>query len=137
VQAYFRMRVDATGIVPTPPGTELTGAGYEYFPQALGAAIRLAARKTAKPIYVTESGIGTDDDTRRIAWLDASIAEVERCTAEGIDVKSYLYWSLLDNFEWTQGYGQRFGLVGVERETFARTVKPSARHFARLIEASR
>jgi beta-glucosidase len=133
VQAYFRFRIDAGGIVANPPGTELTGAGYEFYPAALGGAIRLAARKTDKPIYVTESGIGTDDDTRRIAWLDASIAEVEACRAEGIDVKSYIYWSLLDNFEWTQGYGQRFGLVSVNRETFVRTPKPSARHFAQLI----
>ena len=137
VQAYFRMRVGAKGIVPPPPGTEMTGAGYEYFPQALGRAVRLAARKTKKPIFVTESGIGTDDDTRRIAWLDASIAEVEKCIADGIDVKSYIYWSLLDNFEWTQGYGQHFGLVSVDRDTFVRKLKPSARHFAQLVRASR
>jgi beta-glucosidase len=133
VQAYFRFRVGSAGILPTPPGTEMTGAGYEYYPQALGGAIRLAARKTRKPVYVTESGIGTDDDTRRIAWLDASLAEVDRCIAEGIDVRSYIYWSLLDNFEWTQGYGQRFGLVSVDRTSFVRMMKPSARHFAILI----
>jgi beta-glucosidase len=137
VQAYFRIRVDATGIVPAPPGTEMTGAGYEYYPQALGTAIRLAASRTAKPIFVTESGIGTDDDTRRIAWLDASVAEVERCIAEGIDVKSYIYWSLLDNFEWTQGYRQRFGLVSVDRDSFVRQMKPSARHFANLVGSRR
>jgi beta-glucosidase len=86
---------------------------------------------------VTESGIGTDDDTRRVAWLDASIAEVERCVADGINVKSYIYWSLLDNFEWTQGYSQRFGLVAVDRNTLVRTPKASARHFAQLIGGSR
>jgi beta-glucosidase len=96
--------------------------------------IRLAARKTTKPIFVTESGIGTDDDTRRIAWLDATVAEVEKCLSDGIKVGSYIYWSLLDNFEWTQGYGQRFGLVGVDRDTFVRTPKPSSRHLARLIQ---
>ena len=133
VQAYTRFRVDSKGIVPPPQGAELTAAGYEYYPQALGQMIRLAARKTRKPIYVTESGIGTDDDTRRIAWLDACVAEVERCLGDGIDVKSYIYWSLLDNFEWTQGYGQRFGLVAVDRGTFARTPKPSSRHLAELI----
>jgi beta-glucosidase len=133
VQAYFRIRVDSKGIVPPTPGTEMTAAGYEYFPQALGDAIRLAARKTSKPIFVTESGIATDDDTRRIAWLDACVAEVERCLGEGIDVRSYLYWSLLDNFEWTQGYGQHFGLVAVDRHSFVRTPKPSAQHFARLV----
>ncbi|WP_245646724.1 glycoside hydrolase family 1 protein [Sphingomonas soli] len=133
VQTYTRMRADANGLMPPPEGAELTGAGYEYYPQALGHTIRLAARKTVRPIYVTETGIGTDNDARRIAWLDASIAEVERCQAEGIAVHSYIYWSLLDNFEWTQGYGQRFGLVDVDRASFVRSMKPSARHYARLI----
>jgi beta-glucosidase len=133
VQAYTRFRFDSKGILAAPSGAELTAAGYEYYPQALGQVIRVAARKTRKPIFVTESGIATDDDTRRIAWLDASIAEVERCLGEGIAVGSYLYWSLLDNFEWTQGYSQHFGLVGVDRDTFVRTLKPSARHFSRLI----
>jgi beta-glucosidase len=137
VQAYFRMRVDATGIVQPPPGTPMTDAGYELYPQALGGAVRLAARKTAKPIYVTESGIAAADDSRRVAWLDASVAEVRKCLDEGIAVNSYIYWSLLDNFEWTQGYSQRFGLVSVDRDSFARTPKPSARHFAELIRASR
>jgi len=133
VQAYTRFRFDSNGMLPARAGAELTAAGYEYYPQALGKMIRLAARKTRKPIYVTESGIATDDDTRRIAWLDACVAEVERCLADGIDVRSYMYWSLLDNFEWTQGYGQHFGLVAVDRETFARTPKPSSGHFAGLI----
>jgi beta-glucosidase len=135
VQAYTRFRFDSKGIVPAPAGAEMTAAGYEYYPQALGATIRLAASKTKKPIYVTESGIATDDDTRRIAWLDACVAEVERCLADGIDVRSYIYWSLLDNFEWTQGYGQHFGMVAVDRETFVRTPKPSTQHLARLIRS--
>jgi beta-glucosidase len=133
VQAYTRVRLDAKGAVPPPPGAEMTAAGYEYYPQALGHVIRLAARKTTKPIFVTESGIATDDDTRRIGWLDDSLAEVRKCLDEGIDVKSYIYWSLLDNFEWTQGYGQHFGMVAVDRQTFARTLKPSTQHFASLI----
>ena len=133
VQAYTRLRFDSKGIAPSPPGAQMTAAGYEYYPQALGDIIRLAARKARKPIFVTESGIATDDDTRRIAWLDASVAEVQRCLGEGIDVRSYIYWSLLDNFEWTQGYGQHFGLVAVNRDTFVRTPKPSAKHLARLI----
>ncbi|MGN6620653.1 MAG: glycoside hydrolase family 1 protein [Sphingomonas sp.] len=133
VQTYTRLRFDAKGPVAPPSGAEITAAGYEYYPQALGETIRLAARKTSKPIYVTESGIATDDDSRRVAWLDACIAEVRQCIADGIPVHSYLYWSLLDNFEWTQGYSQRFGLVAVDRATFKRTPKPSAAHFAAII----
>ena len=137
VQAYFRFRVDAHGIMPALAGTVMTDAGYEYYPQALSGALRLAARKTKKPIYVTESGIAAEDDRRRIAWLDDCVAELRKCMAEGIDVKSYIYWSLLDNFEWTQGYSQRFGLVAVGRTSFARTPKPSARHFAELAKGRR
>jgi len=137
VQAYFRFRVGEAGIEEPPPGTPKTDAGYEYYPPALRGAIRLAARKTGKPIYVTESGIAAADDARRIDWLDASLVEVQKCIAEGIPVRGYIYWSLLDNFEWTQGYGQQFGLASVDRETFVRKAKPSARHFANLIEAWR
>jgi beta-glucosidase len=133
VQAYTRIRVDSKGIMPAPSGAELTAAGYEYNPQALGQVIRLAAQKTGKAIYITESGIGTDDDARRIAWLNDSVAEVERSLGEGLHVRSYIYWSLLDNFEWTQGYRTHFGLVAVDRDTFVRTAKPSAQHLARLI----
>ena len=136
VQTYTRFRFDSKGGVPAPAGAEMTAAGYEYYPQALGDMIRLAARNTRKPIYVTETGIATDDDTRRVAWLDATVGEVERCVGEGIDVRSYIYWSLLDNFEWTQGYGQHFGLVAVDRNTFTRTLKPSAKHLARLARRS-
>jgi beta-glucosidase len=131
VQTYSRLRFDAKGIVPPPPGAELTAAGYEYYPQALGATIRLAARRTAKPIYVTETGIATRDDDRRIAFIDATVAQVRHCMAEGIDVKGYVYWSLLDNYEWTKGYDQQFGLVSVDRTTFGRTPKPSAAHLGR------
>lgn len=134
VQTYTRLRLDDKTVVPVP-GAENTAAGYEYYPPALGATIRLAAKKTNKPIYVTETGIATDDDARRVAWIDETIAEIRKCIDEGIAVKSYMYWSLLDNFEWTSGYGQHFGLVSVDRKTFKRTPKPSAWHLGRRAKA--
>jgi len=110
----------------------MTGAHYEFYPQALGGTIRFAHERIGRPIYVTENGLCTDDDTRRIAYLDAALAEVRQCLAEGIDVHSYICWSLLDNFEWTRGYGERFGLVHVDYETFERTPKPSAHHLGNI-----
>ena len=126
VQTYMRLIYDAKGWVPWPKGAEMTQAGYEFYPQALAATIRWAHRTIGKPIYVTESGIATDDDTRRIAFIDQALDGVRACLDEGIPVHSYLYWSLLDNFEWTSGYGKHFGLVAVDRKTFKRTPKPSA-----------
>jgi beta-glucosidase len=131
VQTYTRLRFDRQGIVPPPKGAELTDAGYEYYPQALAATIRWAHKTIGKPIYVTESGIGTDDDARRIAFIDQALDGVHACIAEGIPVHSYMYWSLLDNFEWSSGYKKHFGLVAVNLETFKRTPKPSARYLGR------
>jgi beta-glucosidase len=132
VQTYSRVLVGPHGRLPTPEGAEMTGANYEFYPQALGGTIRFAQERIGRPIYVTESGICTDDDTRRIAYLDQALAEVRKCLDDGIDVRSYICWSLLDNFEWTHGYGERFGLVEVDFDTFARTPKPSAYHLGNI-----
>ena len=78
------------------------------------------------PILVTENGIATGDDHKRIAYIDEAMREVLQCVAEGMDVRGYLYWSLLDNFEWALGYAPTFGLVAVDRRTFARHPRPSA-----------
>lgn len=136
VQTYTRFVFDETGMKSPPPGAEMTLAGYEFYPQALANTIRWAHAAIGKPIYVTESGIATHDDARRIAFIDAALDGVRDCLDEGIPVHSYLYWSLLDNFEWTSGYGVPFGLVAVDLETFKRTPKPSAIHFGRLARAN-
>lgn len=132
VQTYTRVRVGPKGPLPPAPEAEMTTAGYEFYPQALGNTIRLAHARVGRPIIVTESGIATDDDTRRIAFIDGALAEVRRCLADGIPVGGYICWSLLDNFEWTRGYRERFGLVHVDYETFARTPKPSAHHLGAI-----
>jgi len=138
VQTYTRFRIGPEG--PRSPGhdwsdltrelvetDQTTQMGYEYYPQALGGAIRRAAKSCPGiPIFVTESGIATANDAKRIAYIDSAIREVQACLAEGVDVRSYLYWSWLDNFEWAFGYAPKFGLVGVDRQTFTRHPKPSA-----------
>jgi beta-glucosidase len=128
VQTYMRLLYDSKGWVPWPKGAEMTAAGYEFRPQALAETIRWAHRTIGKPIYVTENGIATDDDSRRIAFIDQALDGVRACLDEGIPVHSYLYWSLLDNFEWTSGYDKHFGLVAVDLKSFSRAPKPSARH---------
>ena len=126
VQAYSRTRVGAGGPLPAAPGAEVTQMGYEFYPEALEATIRNAARGSGCPILVTENGIGSEDDTRRIAYTQRALEGVQRCLADGIDVRGYIHWSMLDNFEWTQGYRPKFGLIAVDRATQLRTPKPSA-----------
>lgn len=136
VQTYTRIRVGKNGPLPPPDGAEKTGAGYEFYPQALGNTVRYAAETTGKPIYVTENGIATDDDKRRIAYIDGALAALRKAKADGIDIRGYFHWSLLDNFEWTAGYTQKFGLVSVDRKSFTRIPKPSARHLGAIAKRS-
>ena len=113
-----------------------TQLGQEFYPQALGATIRRAWRGAGgTPILVTESGIATSDDEKRIRYMRLALQEVLGALTAGIDVRSYLYWSLLDNFEWSLGYRPTFGLVAVDRDTFTRTPKPSADWFGEVARA--
>jgi len=128
VQAYTRGRVGKKGDLGPEPGVELTQMGYEFWPDALEACLRYAAARVSVPIYITESGIATDDDSRRIEYIRHSLAGVLRCLESGIDIRGYIHWSLLDNFEWIMGYRPKFGLVAVDRASQKRTVKPSAHY---------
>jgi beta-glucosidase len=101
--------------------------GYEFWPEALEQTVRYASAQAKVPVYVTENGIGTEDDTRRIEYIRRALAGVQNCLKDGIDGRGYIHWSLLDNFEWMLGYRPKFGLVAVNRETQERTPKPSAR----------
>lgn len=144
VQTYTRFRYGPEG--PRSPGhdwsdttrelvetDQTTQMGYEFYPQALGGAIRRAHRSCpGVPILVTESGIATSNDEKRIAFIDIALRETLACIEEGIDVRSYMYWSLLDNFEWLEGFRPRFGLFEVDYATFARRRRPSADLFAEL-----
>lgn len=137
VQCYTRLRFDERGMVAPPAGAELTLSGYEFYPQALANTIRWAHRAIGKPIYVTESGVAVNDDRRRIAFIDQALDGVRACLDEGIAVHSYIYWSLLDNFEWTSGYSIPFGLATVDRQSFRRTPRPSAWHLGAIARANR
>jgi beta-glucosidase len=127
VQCYSRTRFGPDGMLGPEDGVRLTQMGYEFWPEALEATIRRAWDVTRRvPILVTENGIGTDDDRERIEYVARALPGVLACLGDGIDVRGYVYWSLLDNFEWIFGYRPTFGLVAVDRETQRRTPKPSA-----------
>jgi beta-glucosidase len=127
VQTYTRARLGPDGALGPESGVPTTQMGYEFWPEALEGTIRRAWEKTGGlPVYVTENGIGTDDDDSRMEYVRRALAGVRHCLDDGIDVRGYFYWSLLDNFEWVLGYEPTFGLVAVDRETFERHPKPSA-----------
>jgi beta-glucosidase len=111
-------------------------------PEALTELLlRLEREYTDLPLLITENGAAFDDrldvdgvdDQRRVAYLREHVAAVERARAQGVDVRGYYIWSLLDNFEWEWGYGKRFGIVYVDYPTQRRIPKQSALWYRELI----
>ncbi|MBO0343668.1 beta-glucosidase [Roseibium sp. CAU 1637] len=151
---YTPMRVqhDATPTAPypqaniVPPSTDvpLTDIGWEVFETGLGDLIReVYARYDLPPCYITENGAcyndepvdGTIADQRRIDYLDKHLAVVAETASTDIPLKGYFLWSLMDNFEWAEGYKMRFGITHVDYTTQVRTLKDSAHWYRALVEA--
>lgn len=134
VQCYTKLVFGLEGLILRPEG-EFTEMGYLFWPQCVEYTIRRAASLTDIPIIMTENGIGTDDDGQRIRYLRGALDGLRNVVADGIDLRGYFQWSLLDNFEWTYGYRPKFGIVSVDRTTFARTPKPSAQWYGDAVRA--
>ncbi|RII20568.1 Beta-glucosidase A [Streptomyces sp. YIM 130001] len=138
VQVYTRHRIGTDGPLPLPEGTETTLTDWEYYPRALGEAVRHTAEVVGPqvPIMITENGIATGDDQRRIDYTDEALASLAAAMRDGVEVLGYLHWSALDNYEWGT-YRPTFGLIAVDRETFTRTPKQSARWLGALARSGR
>ncbi|QNA87040.1 glycoside hydrolase family 1 protein [Sphingomonas sp. So64.6b] len=132
VQTYERTYMGRERAIAPPATVPRRADGKPWEPEAIGGSIRYAHQATGKPILITENGIETDDDTERARFIPAAVAAVDAARRDGVPVIGYIHWSLLDNFEWFGGYRPKFGLVAVDRTTFKRTPKPSARVLARL-----
>lgn len=132
IQNYTRKLVGKDGALPVPEGAEVTQMGYEFYPDGIGHVIRHVAESLSIPILVTENGIGTDDDTRRVEYIRRAVQGVKSCLEDGLSVIGYIHWSLLDNFEWQEGYEKTFGLIAVDRATQKRMPKPSLKYLGSL-----
>jgi beta-glucosidase len=127
VQNYERSYYDGTGEVDAdgaPKHGGLFSGGSE--PLSLAGAVRYAYESTGRPIFVTEHGMSTAHDADRAAFIEPSLRGLLDVIEDGVPVLGYCHWTLMDNFEWIFGYSHQLGLHSVDRETFARTAKPSA-----------
>lgn len=117
---------------------ETNDLGWEIYPQGLtDLLVRVSTEYTKVPIYVTENGMSEDNDERRVAYYDAHLQAVNAAQKQGADVRGYFAWSLLDNYEWAEGYSSRFGIVHVDYETQKRTPKGSYRAFQGMLHNTR
>lgn len=103
----------------------LNQMGWASYPEGLAEALGWMKRYR-KPVLITENGTAEQDDLWRWRFIAGHLKQVEKAIAKGAPVIGYLYWSLLDNFEWHRGFGPRFGLIEVDDKTFERRVRPSA-----------
>jgi beta-glucosidase len=138
IQTYAETHLGPDGLpLPIPLGERMTQMAWTFSPEALGNTVRYAAAVTGVPVIVTENGVASEDDAERVEYVSRALAALRGAMDDAVDVRGYFYWSLLDNFEWAEGYRPKFGLVACDRETFVRTPKPSAAWYAAVVAQSR
>ena len=155
VNYYMPMRLSALpdSLLPFQmepiPGYPVTAFGWPVTPAGLTELLILLRDRygaALPPVYITENGCSADDqvstagvvgDEARISYLDGHIRAVREAMEAGVDVRGYFVWSLMDNFEWTEGFHQRFGLVHVDFATQRRTPKDSFGWYRNMIAAQR
>ena len=140
-----RVRAGAAGhpeVVPTPAGFPLTAFNWPVTPEALYWGPKFAHQRYAKPIFITENGLSCRDwpsldghvhDPQRIDFLTRHLRQLHRGISEGVPIEGYFHWSALDNFEWADGYKERFGLIYVDYATGQRIPKDSYHWYAQII----
>jgi len=114
-------------------GYGLTDMGWEIHPQGLEKVLGYASKLNV-PLIITENGIATHDDNRKIHFLKNHVDVIEKCIQKGFDIRGFFYWSLIDNYEWLQGLDSRFGLYTVDFESLERTPTKAALYYAHLIK---
>ncbi len=117
------------------PGVPVTNMGWASDPAWMRDVLN-EVRAMGKPVYVTENGISAGDDRVRQEYLPRVLRSVHAAIDDGVDVRGYFHWTMLDNFEWARGYSQKFGLIAVDRATLEREVKPSGRLYGRFAGAN-
>jgi len=117
------------------PKLPINDLGWYMEPEGLYPLMLRTWVRFKKPIFITENGVADMHDQHRRWWIEESIVAMERALSEGVDLRGYFHWSLLDNFEWAEGWWPKFGLVEVDRKNdMKRTIRPSAKWFAEKIK---
>lgn len=141
VNYYMRERWRVSRLFPPKlarldPERDVSDFGWEIYPEGLRQVLN-SLQEYGLPVYVTENGVADAADVRRAGFIRDHIAAMHGAMEDGTDVRGYFHWSLLDNFEWAEGYSKRFGLIGVDFRTGKRTVRPSAGIYKRIARTGR
>ena len=125
VDYYFHDRIVCYPPFRKNKGERVTDMGWEIYPKGIYHVLKYL-KKFKKPIIIMENGLADEADKYRASFIKEHLYWVHRAIQDGVDVRGYFHWSLLDNFEWAAGFVPKFGLIAVDRKTFVRTIKNSA-----------
>jgi beta-glucosidase len=132
---YFHNRIHE-GKFNQNAGDRKSDLGWELMPSAIYPVL-IELKRYKKPLYITENGLADSTDSQRAWFIEETVKAMNHAITDGVDLRGYMHWSLLDNFEWAEGFWPRFGLIEVDYQTFERTIRPSARRYSEIIKSSR
>ena len=112
----------------------ISDMGWEIYPRGLHYFLKKSWRLFKKPIFITENGLADARDLKRADFIQSHLHNIKQAIQEGVDVRGYFHWSLLDNFEWEKGFWPRFGLVEVDYKTQERKIRKSAKIYTSIIQ---
>lgn len=125
IQTYTRAIFSEKGEEDPAEGMEVTQMGYEYYPECVEHVVKRVHESFKGDLLITENGIATADDERRIRYIQTALDGVKNCLDAGIPLRGYMYWSFIDNWEWQSGYSMQFGAVSLDRRNQIHTPKKS------------
>jgi beta-glucosidase len=134
VDYYFHHRLKFPATENSSNKT-ISDLGWEIYPEGIYHILK-DYKKFNLPIFITENGLADADDTKREKFIKDHLYYVHKAIQEGLDVRGYFYWSLLDNFEWDKGFWPRFGLVEIDYKTLERKIRPSALEYKKICETN-
>jgi beta-glucosidase len=138
--SHLTLKVDPLGSEPVDAAIRrdevATDMPFSMYPEGLHEALMRVAHLGA-PVYVTENGIADATDDRRERWIRRYVYALSQARKDGVDVRGFYYWSLMDNFEWSEGFAMRFGLYEVDYETQERKLRPGAKAFVDLVRRAK
>jgi len=130
---YFHRRIGIFG-EKEPPKEKINDMGWEIYPEGLEITLKEIWKKYKLPIYIMENGLADAKNKYRSQFIKDHIYHVKRAITDGVDVRGYLHWSFMDNYEWLYGYSPRFGLVEIDYQTMERKPRKSFYVYKELIE---
>ena len=133
---YFHDRIVAYPPFKMNRNEWVNDKGWEIYPKGIYCILKYLS-KYRKPILITENGVADAEDRHREKFIERHLYWTHKAIEEGVDVRGYFHWSLLDNFEWADGWAPKFGLYALDRKTFARQARPSAAYYADICRKNR